>query len=94
MLVRLTRMEGQQATRLSERTITLLAEEYGLDPGEVRHELAQIERRIARYGPEPVEERLLQLAAEFDLDPEEIRAEVLATKERLRTRGIDVAWPG
>ncbi len=86
--VRIGRMEEQQANRTSEHQIAILAEEFGLDPNEVRHELEEIERRIRHYGPESVEVGLHRLAAEFDLDPEEIRAEVEETSARLRARGV------
>lgn len=86
--VRLGRMEEQQAHRSSGRTITILAEEYGLDPGAVRHELKTIERRIRRSGPVPGEVRLQQLATEFDVDPEEIRAEAALIHTRLTARGV------
>ncbi len=88
--VRIGRMEQQRGHRQLEETIAILAEEYGLDPTEVRHELEAITRRIRLYGPEPPEVGLRRLATEFDLDPEEIRAEVEETRERLRARGVVV----
>ncbi len=86
--VRIGRMEQRRGNRQLGSTITILAEEYGLDPNEVRHELAAIDRRIGQYGSEPVEVGLRRLAAEFELDPEEIRAEVEQIHVRLRIRGV------
>jgi len=88
VLLRIGRMEQQRGNRHSERTIAILAEEYGFDPNEVRHELEAITRRIRQYGPEPSEVGLQRLAAEFDLDPEEIRAEAAQVHARLAARGV------
>ena len=85
---RIGRMEQQRGNWQPEETITILAEEYGLDPNEVRYELAAIEPRIRQDGPEPPEVGLRRLAAEFGLDIEEIRAEVAQIHGRLASRGV------
>jgi hypothetical protein len=87
---RLARMERQRSNRQLEATIAVLAEEYGLHPGEVRHALEETRRRTASYGPEPVETVVQRLAAEFGLDPAELRAEAERSRERLRARGVAV----
>jgi hypothetical protein len=81
-------MEAQQGNRQLEATIAILAEEFGLDPGGVRRELDEHDRRIRRSGPTPAEERLRQLAAEFAVDLEEIREEAAQIHARLAARGM------
>ena len=86
--VRLTRMEAQQTNRQLEHQIAVLAEEFDLEPEEVRHELAAIRRRTRQYGPEPVEETLRRCAEELGIDKEELWAEVQQTQARLAARGV------
>ncbi len=88
VMSRLTRMEQQGAIRTSEEHIRILADEFNLDPGEVRQALDEITRHNRKYGPEPEDVQIHRLAKEHALDEAEIREEYELIRSRLRERGM------
>ena len=58
-----------------ERVIHEVAAETGLDPAEVRAELAAIEEEIRRFGPSTPEQAVQRIAAELRLPEDEVWAE-------------------
>ena len=58
-----------------ERLIREVAAESGLDPAEVRAEVAAIEACTRRYGPSTIDQAVRRCAEEFGLPEAEVRAE-------------------
>ena len=88
VITRLNRMERQQTNRHSEEQIAILADEFDLDPGEVRRELEETARHIRRYGPESEDAQICRLAKEYELNESEIRDEYELILGRFRERGV------
>lgn len=81
-------MERPRTNRQSDEQIQILADEFDLDPGEVRRELEEIARHNRRYGPEPEDVQIRRLANEYELEESAIREEYESIRGRLRARGV------
>lgn len=86
--VRLQTVERYHANHRSNTKLLILAEEFGLDPDEIRAEAEAFARHRRQYGPEPEDVQIGRLANELDLDPDETKAEVELIRNRLRERGV------
>lgn len=69
------RLVGQRQRGDLERTVAQLAAEFGLDPAEVRAELAHVAELVRRLGPCTTEEAIRRCAEEFGLPEAEVWAE-------------------
>lgn len=86
VFVRVRRMEQQRREIELEAQIQFLAEEYGLDPGEVWAEAEALGKHREQYGPEPIATTIRRLAEQYDLAVDELRAEYDRIVTRLEHR--------
>ena len=73
--LRLDRLVGVRASIDLERTVAELVAETGLEPAEIRAELAEVGERMRRFGPGTAEAAIRRLAEEYGLPEEELWGE-------------------